>query len=87
MRLGVANGSAVQTRVLKSEMSGHTGVMLLHAIPAYTGMPCGEILRLTWVAVDLDTVRFRDQKRPATAARLQRLGGGMGQLAIAMRIV
>jgi integrase len=40
---------------------------LLHAIPAYTGMRRGEVLRLRWVDVDLDdgyvTARSRKQSR------------------------
>lgn len=40
---------------------------LLHAIPAYTGMRRGEVLRLRWIEVDLDsnevTARSRKQSR------------------------
>jgi integrase len=43
---------------------------LLHAIPAYTGMRRGELMRLRWTDVDLDrgllTARSRKQSRQQT---------------------
>ena len=43
---------------------------ILHAIPAYSGMRRGEVLRLTWIDLDLDngyvTARSRKQSRTRT---------------------
>ena len=48
---------------------------LLHAIPAYTGMRRGEIMRLQWLDVDLDrdyiTARSRKQSRNRTETKRQ----------------
>ena len=52
---------------LVNERAKFRSSLLLHAIPAYTGMRRGEVLRLKWIDVDLDcdvvTAHSRKQSR------------------------